>query len=53
MGATPLTSVDTKGEALGRRAARMLLERIHEPGSPLRSTKQIPELAIRQSCGCH
>lgn len=48
----PLTSVDTKGEALGRRAARMLLERIHEPGSPASIDKTIPELAIRQSCGC-
>jgi LacI family transcriptional regulator len=48
----PLTSVDTKGEALGRRAARMLLERIHEPGAPASIDKTIPELAVRQSCGC-
>lgn len=48
----PLTSVDTKGEALGRRAARMLLERIQEPGSPASIDKTIPQLAVRQSCGC-
>jgi LacI family transcriptional regulator len=48
----PLTSVATQGEALGRRAARMLLERIKEPGSPTSIDKTIPELAVRQSCGC-
>ncbi|MBT2586457.1 LacI family DNA-binding transcriptional regulator [Arthrobacter sp. ISL-95] len=48
----PLTSVATQGEALGRRAARMLLERIKEPGAPTSIDKTIPELAIRQSCGC-
>lgn len=48
----PLTSVATQGEALGRRAARMLLERIKEPGTPTSIDRTIPELAVRQSCGC-
>jgi len=53
---SPLTSIDGSGHELGRRAMRMLVDRIErQPDSvkqrPARMIVQ-PRLCIRKSCGC-
>ena len=48
----PLTTVATHSVDLGRRAARLLVERIADPlGAPV-VTRLAPELVVRRSCGC-
>ena len=45
----PLTSVNIKKEEMGAIAAKMLLERIENPGAPLQKHIIDPELVIRAS----
>lgn len=47
-----LTSVSVEARTLGRRAARMLVERIDNPRTPQESVVLSPALAVRESCGC-
>ncbi|NED99491.1 LacI family DNA-binding transcriptional regulator [Phytoactinopolyspora halotolerans] len=48
-----LTSVSVAARTMGRRAARMLMERIEAPGSsPEESLVLRPSLVVRESCGC-
>ncbi|MGP4109292.1 LacI family DNA-binding transcriptional regulator [Streptomyces sp. 4N509B] len=49
----PLTSVSVRGRRLGQRAARLLLDRMTDPYAAPVVRRAEPELAIRQSCGCH
>jgi LacI family transcriptional regulator len=46
-----LTTVDTSPHELGRTAAELLLKRIEQRSSPIRTVIQQPRLIIRQSCG--
>jgi LacI family transcriptional regulator len=49
----PLTSIATHGEALGRSAARLLLDGIGGSQQPQATPAfALPELVIRESCGC-
>ena len=54
----PLTSIDGSGLVIGRRAMRLLVERIETSGSkPAISTDRVrtiiqPHLCVRRSCGC-
>jgi LacI family transcriptional regulator len=47
-----LTSVSAAPRSMGRRAARMLLDRIADPSTPDESVVLHPKLALRESCGC-
>ena len=44
-----LTSVDFKAEYRGELAAKFLLERLQNPGLPMRNSKIEPEIVIRES----
>ena len=46
-----LTTVDTSPHELGRTAAELLLKRIEQRNSPIRTVILQPRLIIRQSCG--
>ena len=46
-----LTTVDTSPRQLGEAAAELLLKRIEQPGSPIRTVILQPRLIVRQSCG--
>jgi LacI family transcriptional regulator len=46
-----LTTVDTSARELGRTAAELLLNRIDQPNSPIRTVILQPRLIVRQSCG--
>jgi LacI family transcriptional regulator len=46
-----LTTVDTSARELGRTAAELLLKRIEQPNSPIRTVILQPRLIVRQSCG--
>lgn len=48
----PLTSVSVAPVDMGRRAARMFLERTTEPTAPSASVVLEPTLSVRGSCGC-
>ncbi|MBI3957370.1 MAG: LacI family DNA-binding transcriptional regulator [Chloroflexi bacterium] len=47
----PLTSVRSNGYALGRQAASLAVERIRQPGRPIRRVQIEAELIIRSSTG--
>lgn len=47
-----LTSVSVEARTMGRRTARMLVDRIDDPRLPNESLVLSPALAIRESCGC-
>lgn len=47
----PLTTVRASAKAMGADAARLLLERIADPGAPPRRIILPPELVVRESCG--
>jgi LacI family transcriptional regulator len=55
---SPLTSVDGQGLEIGRRAARLLIDRlaISDAGAPPRAQRVRmiidPQLCVRRSCGC-
>jgi LacI family transcriptional regulator len=46
-----LTTIDTSARDLGRTAAELLLKRIEQPNSPIRTVILQPRLVVRQSCG--
>ncbi len=46
-----LTTVDTSPRELGATAADLLLKRIEQPDSPIRTVILLPRLIVRQSCG--
>jgi LacI family transcriptional regulator len=46
-----LTTVDTSARELGRTAAELLLKRIEQPNSLIRTVILQPGLIVRQSCG--
>ena len=46
-----LTTIDTSARELGRTAAELLLKRIEQPNSPIRTVILQPRLVVRQSCG--
>jgi LacI family transcriptional regulator len=46
-----LTTIDTSPRKLGQSAAELLLKRIEQPDSPIRTAILQPRLIIRQSCG--
>lgn len=46
-----LTTIDTSARELGRTAAELLLKRIEQPSSPIRTVILQPRLVVRQSCG--
>jgi LacI family transcriptional regulator len=46
-----LTTVDTSPHELGRTAAELLLKRIEQRNSPIRTVILQPRLIVRQSCG--
>ncbi|WP_035748990.1 LacI family DNA-binding transcriptional regulator [Arthrobacter sp. 35W] len=48
----PLTSIATHGEDLGRTAARLLLDQLNDAEGNMASTIALPELIVRESCGC-
>jgi LacI family transcriptional regulator len=48
----PLTTIATHAVELGRRAGRMLIERIAAPSSEPAVELLAPELVVRASCGC-
>jgi LacI family transcriptional regulator len=48
----PLTTVATHADELGRRAARLLGERMTDPSAPPVIDRVVPELVVRRSCGC-
>ena len=48
----PLTTVATHADELGRRAARLLGERMADPTAPPVVENVVPELVVRRSCGC-
>jgi LacI family transcriptional regulator len=45
-----LTTIDTSARDLGRTAAELLLKRIEQPNSPIRTVILQPRLVVRQSC---
>jgi len=45
----PLTSLHIPHDEIGKQAAKLLLERIHEPTSPVRTVNLLPELIVRGS----
>lgn len=47
----PLTSVRSNGQELGRQAASLALERLQQPGRPIRRVQIEAELILRQSTG--
>ncbi|WP_190238523.1 LacI family DNA-binding transcriptional regulator [Marilutibacter maris] len=47
----PLTTLSVQPRACGRRAAEMLLERVHDPDAPPRRTVAPVSLVVRGSCG--
>lgn len=47
----PLTAVAQPAEEMGRKAARLLLERLEDPGQPARRVVLPTRLVIRASCG--
>ena len=49
----PLTAVAQPTYDLGVSAARLLLDRIHEPDRPVRHVALKTELIVRDSCGIH
>ena len=48
-----LTTVDTSPRELGETAAELLLKRIEQRDSPIRTVILQPRLIVRQSCGTH
>jgi LacI family transcriptional regulator len=46
-----LTTVDTSARELGQTAAELLLKRIEQPNSPIRTVILQPRLVVRRSCG--
>lgn len=48
----PLTVAAQPTEEIARTAARMLYERIAEPGRPPEQLVMAPEIHLRRSCGC-
>jgi LacI family transcriptional regulator len=48
-----LTTVDTSPRELGRTAAELLLKRIEQHNSPIRTVILQPRLIVRQSCGAN
>jgi LacI family transcriptional regulator len=46
-----LTTVDTSPRELGETAAELLLKRIEQPGSPIRTMILRPRVIVRESCG--
>jgi LacI family transcriptional regulator len=46
-----LTTIDTSARELGRTAAELLLKRIEQPNSPIRTVILQPRLIVRQSSG--
>lgn len=48
----PLTTVAQPMEQLGRRAARMLIQRLSNPAAPIEREVLPVSLRVRQSCGC-
>jgi LacI family transcriptional regulator len=48
-----LTTVDTSPRELGKTAAELLLKRIEQRDSPIRTVILQPRLIVRQSCGTH
>lgn len=49
--APPLTTVAVNGEALGERAARLLLKLVEQPGAKDEIVIGATQLVVRQSCG--
>jgi len=47
----PLTSVRSNGQELGRQAASLAMERIHQPDRPIRRVQIEADLVLRQSIG--
>jgi len=45
----PLTSLHIPHEEIGRQAAKLLLEAIHNPDSPVRTVNLLPDLIVRGS----
>ena len=45
----PLTSLRISHREIGEQAARLLLERIQDPGSPVRTVNLLPQLVVRGS----
>lgn len=48
----PLTTIAANGYQVGARCAEVLLRRIREPGQAVERSLILPNLVIRESCGC-